>query len=83
MRFDSVNALVQLIVVLSNLGYSAPALDYKRDMEAHGLTKHISFYQAWIREQIGANHLRRIIIDFYQLGQKVYTIECKDCEDNL
>ena len=81
MRFDSISALIQLIAVLSNLGYSAPAIDYKRDMIAHGLTKHISFYQSWIKVEINDRRYRQVVIDFYSFGDKVYSIICKDCED--
>lgn len=70
MRFDSIEHLLQFLMVLSNLGYLIPFKDYREDFKNSGIIKHIHNYKC----KVLMPDIKHIIIEFTIPNKEPYKI---------
>lgn len=52
MKLNSHKELIEIVRVLTSLGYSTPFCDYEYDMKLHGFNKHIHLYECKVGHTI-------------------------------
>ena len=70
MRFDSISALLQLLLTFNYLGYMSPSVDFDDLLKKNGMTMHISRYTCKVTSDIATNTIK---LSFYYYNSLIYS----------